>query len=126
MPVKVDLLANGRIVEIHSDGIVSRREIGWATERVRELVRAHDVTGILANSRTVEVALSATLSSEIFENFLLAMDQPLPIAYIRPIAWTDEFETHVRAEMIEEPTNTEVFQERNLALDWLERQFTTG
>lgn len=122
MSVKVSLLASGKIVEMRSDDHVSLREVGWATERVRELIQNHDITGILADSRDVIVSNTPAFSGEIFENFLLAMDQPMPIAYVRPAAWSTEFEQLVRQAMLEEPVNVEVFEDRKLALDWLEQQ----
>ena len=43
MTIRVNLIEDGRFAEILSDGYVTRREAGWATERVREMVEAREV-----------------------------------------------------------------------------------
>ena len=50
MTIRVNLIENGRFAEILSDGHVTRREAGWATERVREMVSCVPLPGSVARA----------------------------------------------------------------------------
>ena len=119
MTVRVNLIEDGRFAEILSEGFVTRREAGWVTERVREMVEAREIVAILADSRDIERQASPLLSGELIENFLFAVGCSLPAAYVRPSRWTDEYLARVREHVGTLPDTAEFFQDRETALDWL-------
>lgn len=119
MPVKVDLFAGDRFVVVEIMGHVTRRELGWATERVRELVRIHEIDGILADARDMEIDLTPAFASEIIENFLLALDKPLPVAGVRPAGWSDHHREAAQKTIDTLAAQTLSFPDRKAALAWL-------
>lgn len=119
MTIRVNLIEDGRFAEILSDGHVTRREAGWATERVREMVEANEVTGILADSLETERQASPLLSGELIENFLFAIGSRVPVAYVRPLRWSREYFARVREHVGELPDTADYFQDRETALEWL-------
>ena len=123
MTIRVNLIEDGRFAEILSDGYVTRREAGWATERVREMVEASEVAGVLADSRETERQASPLLSGELIENFLFAIGDGVPVAYVRPSRWSEEYYVRVREHVGELPDTAGYFDERDAALAWLR---TTG
>jgi len=119
MTVRVTLIDGGRVVEIKANGQATRREAGWATERARELSTNGDVLAILADCVEAEPQKSPQLSAEIIENFLFALERPLPSAYIVPQVWDETYERAVRMELVDLPPNARFFSDRESALDWL-------
>ncbi|MEA1941045.1 MAG: hypothetical protein U9P68_02235 [Pseudomonadota bacterium] len=119
MTIRVNLIEDGRFAEILSDGHVTRREAGWATERVREMVEANEVAGILADSLETERQASPLLSGELIENFLFAIGSRVPVAYVRPVRWSREYFARVREHVGELPDTADYFQDRETALEWL-------
>ncbi|WP_297731986.1 hypothetical protein [uncultured Maricaulis sp.] len=119
MTVRVTLIDGGSVVEIKASGQATRREAGWATERARELSANNDVMAILADCQDAEPQQSPQLSAEIIENFLFALERPLPSAYIVPLVWDETYAKAVRKELIELPPNARFFTDRESALDWL-------
>ncbi len=119
MTVRVNLINGGRVVEIKANGQATRREAGWATERARELSASNDVTAILADCLEAERQKSPRLSAEIIENFLFALERPLPSAYIVPLVWDEPYTQAVCRELIDLPANTRFFTDRQSAVDWL-------
>ncbi|MDF1767827.1 hypothetical protein [Maricaulis sp.] len=119
MTVRVTLIDGGSVVEIKASGQATRREAGWATERARELSVNSDVTAILADCLGAERQKSPQLSAEMIENFLFALERPLPSAYIVPQVWDESYAQAVRDELIELPPHARFFTDRETALDWL-------
>lgn len=119
MTVRVDLIDGGAVVEIRASGQATRREAGWATERARELCQRREVTAILADCSDAEQQNSPRLSAEIIENFLFALDRPIPTAYIVPHVWDESYRGAVRGEIIELPAHARFFTDRDSAVDWL-------
>jgi len=119
MTIRVNLIENGRFAEVLSDGHVTRREAGWATERVREMVEAGEVAAILADSTDTERQVSPLLSGELIEGFLLAIGTSVPVAYVRPTRWTETYFARVRDHVGELPDSAGYFTTREEALDWL-------
>ena len=119
MTVRVDLIDGGTVVEIRATGQATRREAGWATERARELCQRCDVAAILADCSEAERQISPRLSAEIIENFLFALERPVPTAYIVPTGWDDAYQIAVLAELAELPPHTRIFADRHSALSWL-------
>ncbi|MAC38284.1 MAG: hypothetical protein CMH94_01195 [Oceanicaulis sp.] len=122
MTIRVNLIENGRFAEILSDGHVTRREAGWATERVREMVEAGEVAAILADSTDTERQVSPLLSGELIESFLLAIGTSVPVAYVCPTRWTETYFACVRDHVGELPDSAGYFAGRAEALDWLRAQ----
>lgn len=122
MPVKVDLFAGDRFVVVEIMGQVTRRELGWATERMRELIRSGKIDGILADAREMEIDLTPAFASEIIENFLLALDRPLPVAGVRPAGWSDQHREAARKTIDTLAAQTLSFPDRETALAWLREQ----
>ncbi len=122
MPVKVDLFAGDRFVVVEIMGHVTRRELVWATESARDLARTHEVNGILADARGMEVDLTPAFASEIIENFLLALDKPLPVAGVRPAGWSDLHQEAAQKTLDTLATQTLSFPDREAALAWLRGQ----
>lgn len=119
MAIRVDLLEGGRFVEIFAEGAVTRREAGWATERALELVREHRVAGILADAGGVEQQASPMLSGEVIEGFLFAIDGAVPVAYVRPSRWSEDYYSRVRDHVGELPPTASYFEDRLAAMSWL-------
>ncbi|MED5549675.1 MAG: hypothetical protein VX529_09975 [Pseudomonadota bacterium] len=119
MTIRVNLIENGRFAEILSDGHVTRREAGWATERVREMVEAGEIVAILADSSDTERQVSPLLSGELIESFLLAIGTSVPVAYVWPTRWTETYFARVREHVGELPASAGYFGKREDALDWL-------
>lgn len=122
MTIRVNLIENGRFAEILSDGHVTRREAGWATERVREMVEAGEVAAILADSSDTERQVSPLLSGELIESFLLAIGTSVPVAYVCPTRWSEAYFKRVRDHVGELPASAGYFAGRTEALDWLRTQ----
>jgi hypothetical protein len=122
MTIRVNLIENGRFAEILSDGHVTRREAGWATERVREMVEAGEVAAILADSSDTERQVSPLLSGELIESFLLAIGTSVPVAYVCPTRWSEAYFKRVRDHVGELPASAGYFAGRAEALDWLRTQ----
>ena len=122
MTIRVNLIENGRFAEILSDGHVTRREAGWATERVREMVEAGEVAAILADSTDTERQVSPLPSGELIESFLLAIGTSVPVAYVCPTRWTETYFACVRDHVGELPDSAGYFAGRAEALDWLRAQ----
>lgn len=119
MTVRVNLIDGGAVVEIRASGQATRREAGWATERARELSQNLSVRAILADCRDAERQNSPKLSAEIIENFLFALERPLPTAYVIPQVWDEGYHSSVRKEIIELPEQARFFTNRDDALSWL-------
>jgi hypothetical protein len=119
MAVRVDLAEGGRFIEILSEGHITRREAGWATERTCELLRTHDIAGILADSRGAERQVSPLLSGELIENFLFAVGRAVPTAYVLPESWSEEYTARVREQVTEWSQNARYFSSIETARDWL-------
>ncbi|WP_417487040.1 hypothetical protein [Maricaulis sp.] len=119
MTVRVDLIDGGSVIEIRASGQATRREAGWATERARELSQDQAVRAILADCRDAERQNSPKLSAEIIENFVFALERPLPTAYIIPQVWDEAYQASVRHEISELPEQARFFTDRNEALSWL-------
>lgn len=119
MTVRVDLIDDGRVVEIRASGQATRREAGWATERARELCLRREVTAILADCGEAERQNSPRLSAEIIENFLFALDRPVPAAYVVPRVWDEPYLSSVRKELGDLPEHARFFTDRASARAWL-------
>ncbi|WP_047160357.1 hypothetical protein [Maricaulis maris] len=119
MTVRVDLVGGGSVVEIRASGQATRQEAGWATERARELSQNPSVRAILADCSEAEPQMSPQLSAEMIENFLFALERPLPSAYVMPRGWTDIYLTAVQREIVDLPPNARFFADRDSALAWL-------
>jgi hypothetical protein len=119
MPIKVDLVEDERVVRIQCDGPLSRQEVGWAAERVRELLGETQRFGIFCDASRAEPFGSASLTGEMTENFLLALDTALPIAYVRPSAWSADFAAAVRSGVPHIPENSLVCDNATSAMKWL-------
>ena len=122
MTIRIDLLEGGRFIELVADGHVTRREAGWATERVCELVREHKPSGILADADSVELQASAVLSGELIESFVFAVEGLAPIAYVRPSRWTPDYYGRVVDHVGDLPQTVNYFDDRASALLWLAEQ----
>lgn len=118
MPIKVSL-NDDAVILIESSGQTLRREVGWAAERVCELLRTHKVTGILADSSLIQKQSSPALSGEMISGFLLAMDPDIPLAYVRPAAWTEGYYQRVMEAIEEVPASSRLFDQIGPAQDWL-------
>lgn len=119
MAIRVNLLEEGRFVEIFAEGQITRREAGWATERTRELVGSQGISGILADAGDVEEQASPILSGEVIEGFLFAIESLVPVAYVRPSQWTEDYYRRVREHVGELPPTARYFEDRAAALNWL-------
>ena len=119
MPAKVELLDDCPIVAMTSSGGVSRREMSWALETIRELVGQSGALGVLIDVRDIDVMGTPSYAAEIVEDFAFVLTAGLPIALLPPLAWTDRhFDVAWKlAEDLE--INAGVFQEVCDALDWL-------
>jgi len=122
MTIRIDLLEGGRFIELVADGHVTRREAGWATERVREMVRENRPAGILADAGGVELQASPVLSGELIESFLFAIEDLAPIAYVRPSRWTPDYFGRVIDHVGDLPHSAHYFEDRASALHWLKAQ----
>ena len=102
-----------------SSGGVSRREMSWALETIRELVGQSGALGVLIDVRDIDVMGTPSYAAEIVEDFAFVLTAGLPIALLPPLAWTDRhFDVAWKlAEDLE--INAGVFQEMCDALDWL-------
>ncbi|MCR9266693.1 MAG: hypothetical protein NXI03_03910 [Alphaproteobacteria bacterium] len=120
MAVRVDLSADGRIVEIVANGVVTRRETGWAVERAREVAREKGLRCLLADCLQVEPQASPTLTSELLENSVFAFDPHIRVAYVYSGRWTPDYRDTVLDSLTDVlPGNVRTFDTRATALDWL-------
>ena len=125
MAVRVELVDDGRVIEIAANGQVSRREAGWATERVRELSLRCPGCGILADCARSEMGEAPVLASEYVENFLFAMEHPVTIAYVRPTIWSDAFVARATEHLSQSRSRARMFDHREDALAWLRSHSTS-
>ena len=120
MSVRVYLNEGNSLILIEAIGPIVRREAGWAAERVCELVRAHEVSGILIDAFQAEEQSSPSLSGEMIAGFLLAMETTTPIAYVRPSRWDEAYYGRVRSSIRDLlPPHVALFDEIEAANDWL-------
>tara|TARA_R110000868_G_scaffold350999_2_gene612319 strand:+ start:1814 stop:2206 length:393 start_codon:yes stop_codon:yes gene_type:complete len=119
MPVKVSFNEKESLIIIESNGQLLRREAGWGAERVAEIFKEHAVSGILADSTLVQEQESAALSGEMISGFVQAIEVDLPIAYIRPVCWTEAYGARVRETIEDAPANCRVFDEVDAGRAWL-------
>jgi hypothetical protein len=124
MPIKVDLVKDGRVVRIQCDGPISRQEVGWAAERARELLGEDQVSAVFVDATRAELPGSASLTGEMTENFLLALETNLPIAYVRPSSWSSEYVSEVRSRVTDIPDSARVCATTDEAIAWLRRLVT--
>ncbi|WP_203290955.1 hypothetical protein [Maricaulis parjimensis] len=120
MAVRVDLTADGRIVEIVANGSVTRRETGWAVERAREVAKEKGLRCLLADCIQVEPQVSPTLTSEMLENSVFAFDPSIRVAYVYSGRWPDDYRDTVLDSLVDVlPVNIRTFDKRDDALEWL-------
>lgn len=122
MPVKVDLLESVPVILLEKKGSVSRQESGWAAERARELILREGAQAILIDAQEVEIYSSPSHASEIIENFLLAIEKPLPIAFLAPREWTDAHFREAGKRTAESAVLHALFEDRTRAMEWLQQQ----
>ena len=120
MAVRVDLSADGRIVEIVANGNVTRREAGWAVERAREIALEKGLRCLLADCLQVEPQVSPTLTYELLENSVFAFDPHIRVAYVYSGRWTPDYRDTVLGNLVDVlPENVRSFETREGALGWL-------
>ncbi len=120
MAVRVDLSADGRIVEIVANGNVTRRETGWAVERAREIALENGLHCLLADCRQIEPQVSPTLSYEMLESSAFAFDSGIRVAYVYSGRWTPDYRDSVLDSLADVlPPHIRAFDTRESALDWL-------
>lgn len=119
MTVRVDLVEDGRFIEVAAAGHVTRREAGWATERARELSQQPSVVGILADCRDSDIADTPVLAREYVENFLLAIERPMVVAYVKPLQSDRAFLGLVARQVRQSKAIGQIFDDRPAALAWL-------
>lgn len=119
MPVKVSLGENDSIIIIESDGQLRRRDTSWGAERVGELLGQNTVAGILADSTLVQKQTSVALSGEMISGFVHAITSDIPVAFVRPTCWSEDYLAQIRGAMEDMPENSRIFDETSAARDWL-------
>ncbi len=120
MAVRVDLSADGRIVEIVANGSVTRREAGWAIERAREIAKENQLRCLLADCLQVEPQVSPTLTAELLESSVFAFDPHIRVAYVYSGRWTPDYRDTVLDSLADViPSNIRSFETRESALGWL-------
>lgn len=119
MPVKVSLCRDSTIIHIEASGQVMRREVGWASERVRELLTEHGVAAVMVDASGTQEQSSATLSAEMISGFLYSLETELPLAFIRSSLWSAPYREQVLAKIYDAPANASFFDDSPSARQWL-------
>ncbi|WP_300551758.1 hypothetical protein [Maricaulis sp.] len=102
-----------------SVGDITNQETGWAIERVRELVAETEATHIPVDSSRLDNSLSRNKVENIAEDFMLAMDQPITLAYV-PSQISRTWDLSTTWPVFEAGNlRIKVLKDRAAALDWL-------
>ncbi|WP_300527023.1 hypothetical protein [Maricaulis sp.] len=105
-----------------SIGDITNQETGWAIERTRELVAEIDATHILVDSSRLDNSLSRNKVENIAEDFMLAMDHPITLAYV-PSQISRTWDLSTTWPVFEAGNlRIKVVKDRAAALDWLREQ----
>lgn len=122
MPIRVGLLDIPRTLEVTSVGDITNQETGWAIERTRELVAEVEATHILVDSSRLDNSLSRNKVENIAEDFMLAMEQPITLAYV-PSQISRTWDLSTTWPVFEAGNlRIKVLKDRAAALDWLREQ----
>ncbi|MBR9824606.1 MAG: hypothetical protein GYB36_02240 [Alphaproteobacteria bacterium] len=116
----MSLHRNDTIVSIACKGDLRRVELLVAYHKVRDAVRAHSAKGVMIDARDIEVLASPHYASEMIEAFADILADPLPIALLPPLGWSDAHYTAAWKRVDELENKTGVFKTPALALDWLQ------
>ena len=122
MPVKVELQDSSKIVLMECRGEITRQETGWATEKVREHLSRPEVVGLMVDARDVEITSTPEYSSEIVENFLMAIERAVPMAFLAPLGWTSAHFDAARSLVSEMDPHYCLFETPEDGLNWLNAQ----
>jgi hypothetical protein len=122
MPIRVGPLDIPRTLEVTSVGDITNQETGWAIERTRELVAEFEATHILVDSSRLDNSLSRNKVENIAEDFMLAMEQPITLAYV-PSQISRTWDLSTTWPVFEAGNlRIKVVKDRAAALDWLREQ----
>lgn len=122
MPIRVGILEIPRTLEVTSIGDISNQETGWAIERTRELVAEVDATHVLVDSSRLDNSLSRNKVENIAEDFILALDRPITLAYV-PSQISRTWDLSTTWPVFEAgQLRIKVVKDRSAALDWLREQ----
>ena len=122
MPIRVGSLDIPRTLEVTSVGDITNKETGWAIERTRELVAEVEATHILVDSSRLDNSLSRNKVENIAEDFMLAIEQPITLAYV-PSQISRTWDLSTTWPVFEAGNlRIKVLKDRAAALDWLREQ----
>lgn len=122
MPIRVGSLDIPRTLEVTSVGDITNQETGWAIERTRELVAEVEATHILVDSSRLDNSLSRNKVENIAEDFMLAIEQPITLAYV-PSQISRTWDLSTTWPVFEAGNlRIKVLKDRAAALDWLREQ----